>query len=68
MWSSYAGTQPGDPDKLAAVLVKLTAMAPPPRLFVAGGDAIDMIAPAVQARLTAVHALEDLSKSMAGDF
>lgn len=68
MWSPYAGTQPGDPDKLAAVLVKLTAMAPPPRLFVAGGDAIDMIAPAVQARLTAVHALEELSKSMAGDF
>ncbi|WP_394792188.1 SDR family oxidoreductase [Rhodoferax sp.] len=68
MWSPYAGTQPGDPEKLGEVLVKLTGMDAPPRLFVAGGDAIDMIAPAVQARLTAVHALEDLSKSTAGNF
>jgi len=68
MWSPYAGTQPGDPDKLGQVLVKLANMETPPRLFVAGGDAIEMIAPAVQARLKAVHALEDLSKSTAGSF
>lgn len=68
MWSPYAGHQPGDPDKLGEVLVKLTGMASPPRLFVAGGDAIEMIAPAVQARLKAVHAFEDLSKSTVGNF
>lgn len=68
MWSPYAGTQPGDPEKLGEVLVKLTGMETPPRLFVAGADAIEMIAPAVQARLKAVHALEDLSKSTAGSF
>lgn len=68
MWSPYAGKQPGDPDKLGQVLVQLAAMETPPRLFVAGGDAIEMIAPAVQTRLNAVHALEALSKSTAGNF
>ena len=68
MWSPYAGNQPGDPDKLGQVLVTLAGMATPPRLFVAGSDAIEMIAPAVKARLNAVHALEELSKSTAGDF
>jgi NAD(P)-dependent dehydrogenase (short-subunit alcohol dehydrogenase family) len=68
MWSPYAGRQPGDPDKLGEVLVKLTGMEAPPRLFVAGGDAIEMIAPAVQARLAAVHAFEELSRSTAGNF
>jgi NAD(P)-dependent dehydrogenase (short-subunit alcohol dehydrogenase family) len=63
IWSPYAGTQQGDPDKLGEVLVKLTGMQAPPRVFVAGGDAIAAIAPAVEARLKAVHALEDLSKS-----
>ena len=68
MWSPYAGQQPGDPDKLGQVFVKLADMEAPPRLFVAGADAIEMIAPAVQARLKAVHALENLSKSTAGSF
>ena len=36
MWSPYAGTQPGDPDKLGQVLVKLARMEAPPRLFLAG--------------------------------
>jgi len=68
MWSPYDGKQPGDPDKLGQVLVKLAGMEAPPRLFVAGADAVEVIAPAVQARLNAVHALEDLSKSTAGSF
>jgi NAD(P)-dependent dehydrogenase (short-subunit alcohol dehydrogenase family) len=68
MWSPYAGTQPGDPDKLGQVLVQLAGMATPPRLFVAGGDGIDAIAPAVEARLQAVHALEELSRSTNGSF
>ena len=63
MWSPYAGKQPGDPDKLGEVLVKLAGMKTPPRMFVAGGDAIAVVAPAVEARLKAVHALEELSTS-----
>jgi len=43
--------------------VKLASMATPPRVFVAGSDAIAAVAPAVEARLKAVHALEDLSTS-----
>ena len=35
MLSPYAGNQPGDPDKLGQVLVKLVDMETPPRLFVA---------------------------------
>jgi NAD(P)-dependent dehydrogenase (short-subunit alcohol dehydrogenase family) len=68
MWSPYAGTQPGDPDKLGEVLVKLTGMEAPPRVFVAGSDAMAAIAPAVEARLKAVHALEQLSQSTDGSF
>ena len=63
MWSPYAGTQPGDPDKLGHVLVKLAGMAPPPRLFVAGSDAIAAVTPSVEARLKATHALAELSNS-----
>jgi NAD(P)-dependent dehydrogenase (short-subunit alcohol dehydrogenase family) len=63
MWSPYAGTQPGDPDKLGQVLVNLAGMKNPPRLFVAGGDAIAVVAPTVEARLKAVNAFEELSKS-----
>ena len=68
MWSPYAGTQPGDPDKLGEVLGKLAGMETPPRVFVAGGDAIAAVAPAVEARLKAVHALGQLSKSTDGSF
>lgn len=68
MWSPYAGTQPGDPNKLGEVLVKLARMQTPPRLFVAGGDGIAAVAPTVEARLKAVHALEELSTSTDGSF
>ena len=68
MWSPYAGTQPGDPDKLGEVLVKLAGMENPPRLFVAGGDGIAAVAPVVEARLKAVHALAELSNSTSGNF
>ena len=68
MWSPYAGQQPGDPHKLGQVLVQLAAMETPPRLFVAGSDAIELIAPALEARLKAVHALEGLSRSTAGSY
>ncbi|EUC12920.1 UNVERIFIED_ORG: NADP-dependent 3-hydroxy acid dehydrogenase YdfG [Burkholderia sp. CF145] len=68
MWSPYAGKQPGDPDKLGQVLVTLVGMETPPRVFVAGSDALAAVGPAVEARLKAVHAFEALSKSTDGSF
>ena len=68
MWSPYAGKQPGDPDKLGQVLVKLADMDTPPRVFVAGSDALAVVRPAIEARLKAVHAFEELSKSTDGSF
>jgi NAD(P)-dependent dehydrogenase (short-subunit alcohol dehydrogenase family) len=68
MWSPYAGQQPGDPEKLGQVLVQLAGMETPPRVFVAGSDAIAAVAPAVEARLKAVHAFEELSRSTDGSF
>jgi NAD(P)-dependent dehydrogenase (short-subunit alcohol dehydrogenase family) len=68
MWSPHAGKQPGDPEKLGQVLVKLADMETPPRVFVAGSDGMAAVAPAVEARLKAVHAFEELSKFTDGSF
>jgi hypothetical protein len=43
-------------------------METPPRVFVAGSDAIAAVAPTVEARLKAVNAFEELSKSTDGSF
>src|SRR6266567_3162507 len=63
MWSQYNGTQPNDPAKLGDALVKIAAMQNPPKVFVAGSDALDTITPAVEARLQEMQAHEELSKS-----
>ena len=68
MWSPYHGTQPGDPDKLGDALVTIATMESPPKLFVAGSDALSVITPAIEARLQATHANEKLSKSTDGAF
>lgn len=68
MWSQYDGTQPNDPAKLGDALVKIVAMQNPPKVFVAGSDALSMITPAIEERLRKVHANETLSKSMDGSF
>ena len=68
MWSPYAGTQPNDPSKLGEILVQLAGMETPPRIFVAGPDAIETVGSTVEARLKAVHAFEELSKSTVGSF
>jgi len=64
----YHGSQPGDPFKLGEALVQLADLEAPPKVFVAGSDALSMVAPAVEARLRAVHAHEALSRSTDGDF
>ena len=68
MWSPYDGAQPGDPAKLGEALVKLAGLEAPPKVFVAGSDALAVIAPAVEARLKAIRADEALSRSTDGAF
>jgi NAD(P)-dependent dehydrogenase (short-subunit alcohol dehydrogenase family) len=68
MWSPYDGTQPGDPTKLGDALVEIAAMQNPPKVFIAGGDALDVIKPAIEERLREARTHEALSKSTAGSF
>jgi hypothetical protein len=49
-------------------LVELAGRQTPPKVFVAGGDAMSMITPAFEARLAALHADEALSRSTDGAF
>src|SRR5438034_2054921 len=66
MWSQYDGTQPGDPAKLGEALVKIAGMPNPPKVFVAGGDALDMITPAIEERLQEARAPEALDEPIGG--
>ena len=66
--SPYHGNQPGDPAKLGDALVKISAMPNPPKVFVAGSDALSMITPVVEERLQMIRAHETLSKSTDGSF
>ena len=68
MWSPYHCKQTGDPAKLGEALVKVADMENPPRLFVAGSDALAVITPAIEERLNSMRAYEELSKSMEGSF
>jgi len=68
MWSRYSGTQPNDPAKLGDALVRIAALAKPPKYFVAGSDALAAITPAIEERLEAMKAFDDLSKSTEGTF
>jgi NAD(P)-dependent dehydrogenase (short-subunit alcohol dehydrogenase family) len=68
MWSIYHGTQLGDPDKLGTAVLKLAAMENPPKVFVAGSDAIAMIMPGIEARLNDMRGHEALSRSTDGSF
>jgi len=65
MWSSYDGKQTGSPDKLGNALVKLTRMATPPKVFVAGGDGIDLVTPFLEERLKDMRDHRALSCSTA---
>jgi NAD(P)-dependent dehydrogenase (short-subunit alcohol dehydrogenase family) len=65
-WSSYHGVQPGDPDKLGAAVVTVAAMENPPKIFVAGTDAIAMVAPGIEGRLSDMRTHDELSRSTDG--
>ena len=49
-------------------LVKVAGMENPPRLFVAGSDALAVITAAIEERLKETRANEELSKSTDGSF
>lgn len=66
IWSQYHGAQQGDPTKLGEVLVEITRMQNPPRVFAAGSDALAMITPAVEARLADLRSHDMLSRSTDG--
>jgi NAD(P)-dependent dehydrogenase (short-subunit alcohol dehydrogenase family) len=68
MWSPYDGKQPGDPAKLGDALVKIAAMENPPKVFIAGSDALSLITPMIEERLRETRANEMLSKSTDGSF
>jgi NAD(P)-dependent dehydrogenase (short-subunit alcohol dehydrogenase family) len=66
MWGQYHGQQPNDPDKLGEALVEIAGMMNPPRIFAAGGDALETITPAIESRLNDMRAHADLSRAAAG--
>jgi NAD(P)-dependent dehydrogenase (short-subunit alcohol dehydrogenase family) len=68
MWSPFNGTQRGDPAKLGEALVVLAGSEAPPKVFVAGSDAMSAVTPAVEARLEEIRFYADLSKSTDGAF
>ena len=67
MYSSFNGQQSGDPSKLGPTLVNLSRLAEPPAIFAAGGDALAMITPVVEARLKDMRDHEALSRAAGGE-
>jgi len=67
-WLALDGTQQGNPAKLGDALVEIAGMDNPPKVFVAGSDALATIMPAVEARLRDAQGYEELSKSTDGSF
>jgi NAD(P)-dependent dehydrogenase (short-subunit alcohol dehydrogenase family) len=65
-WAAYDGTQQGDPAKLGQVLVQIAGMENPPKLFVAGSDALEVLTPVVEERFRAMRDNAELSKSTDG--
>jgi len=62
-YGAYHGKQLGDPVKLADVVLRLAAMDNPPRHFLAGSDALAMAQAEVDARLSEMQGMADLSRS-----
>ena len=67
-WQGYHHTQGGDPAKLGTAIVKLAAMASPPKQFLAGSDAVEGLTSDLKTRLNEVEANKALSKSTDGNF
>ena len=67
-YQAYHRQQAGDPARLGLALVKLAAMAEPPKQFLAGSDALAIVGDALRGRLAEIGAHADLSRSTDGDF
>jgi NAD(P)-dependent dehydrogenase (short-subunit alcohol dehydrogenase family) len=67
-WGPYHGVQPGDPDRLGDALLKIVSLEAPPQTFIAGSDALAMITPVLEARLSDLRKFEALSGSTDGSF
>lgn len=57
------GTQPGDPSKLAQVVLQLADMEHPPRQLLIGNDAIEFVMPTLKFHLDEIHEFEKLTRS-----
>jgi NAD(P)-dependent dehydrogenase (short-subunit alcohol dehydrogenase family) len=65
MWSKYSGRQPNDPVKLGQIIVEISCMEKPLKLFVAGPDALELVTPVIEERLKTMQENAELSKSTA---
>jgi NAD(P)-dependent dehydrogenase (short-subunit alcohol dehydrogenase family) len=63
-WRGMNGQQGGDPAKLAAALVTIAALDDPPQRFVAGADAIAVVAQKARDLLAQIDAHLDLSTNL----
>lgn len=66
-WQSMDGQQGGDPAKLAAALVQLTALDEPPVRFAGGADAVEAFENKARDLLTQADAHRSLSSALAHD-
>lgn len=66
-WKSMNGKQGGDPAKLAAALVALSALAEPPVRFLAGADAVETAERKAAELLEQANAHRELSSSLQYD-
>ncbi|MGF6241046.1 MULTISPECIES: SDR family oxidoreductase [Paraburkholderia] len=64
-WKGMSGKQGGDPAKLAAALVALTAQDEPPARFAAGADAVEAFEAKANTLLAQANAHRELSSSLA---
>jgi len=62
-YGAYHGKQLGNPAKLADVVVRLAGMDKPPQHFLAGSDALAMAHAEVDARLSEMQGMAELSRS-----
>ncbi|SFD31913.1 SDR family NAD(P)-dependent oxidoreductase [Massilia yuzhufengensis] len=62
-YGAYHGKQLGDPARLAAAVVRIAAMAHPPKQFLAGSDALAMANTTIDARMGELAGMAELSRS-----
>jgi NAD(P)-dependent dehydrogenase (short-subunit alcohol dehydrogenase family) len=66
-WTGMAGTQSGDPKKLAQALLKIANEEKPPKRFIAGADAIETARQVASELMAQREAYLELSSSLAYD-